>query len=900
MPLTKATAVPVAYPSGASRRAPRPADLLVLAATLLLVLAGLAGLVPPLAVVALASAIGSVLAGVRLSRLAAPGRETGPTGDGLARLARPDVPDRLHRRAARCRPAAGLLDAAVAMVGLTVAVLPLVGSGLRAAVGAAGLGLAALAHTGGLLLLPGRSRLPARARVRRAVDVVSLGLSLVFAAWVLLPPGPVPPAARVAAVAGGFGVAAIGVAALADWRRRPGAAICLLGTGAAHFGLLALIVLLVYDAPGPALLTTVGPLVVGALLTAAGVRRVAAGDPCRPGGPPPAWPRVSAPAVIAALAAGGHLAVYGDFAPGTVLLGLAVVPLLVVRELISVTDNRRYAARLAAQEAHFRALVAGDNDLILLLDEASRVRWQSPAATRLFALTDAQVVGRPFVALLHPDDVLRAALLLDGARAGVRPTLLLARLRDGHGAWRETESTISDQRDVPELHALVLHVRDVGERRRLERAVRQLAVTDQLTGLVNRGELLGELAARRHGTGALLVVGLHGLGAVNDGRGHVVGDVAVVEVARRLRATVGPDDLVARLIGNEFGIVTTTGPVLAYALGARLLEALAEPYRVAGGEVRLQASIGLAEVSGAAADDVLRQADLARRRAAQLGRDRIEWYDGYLEEQLVRRLDLERELPGAVARGELDLVYQPVLGLTDLLPVGTEALLRWRSPVLGTVLPTELLPVAEDLDLLGEVGRWVLDRACRQLADWSVGDRRLWMSVNVTPRELAAPDFLQRAAAVLATHGVPPDRLVVEVAEPRIGAELTTVVARLGGLRSLGVRTALDDFRAAHASLAQLRRLPIDLLKLAPHGVDAADAGQRPPAGSGQRPLTDVVVSLGTRLGLEIVAAQLETPAQVDAAGRAGCRYGQGFALARPATAERVEAYFEEFPSASR
>ncbi|MBM0258095.1 EAL domain-containing protein, partial [Micromonospora sp. 4G55] len=288
----------------------------------------------------------------------------------------------------------------------------------------------------------------------------------------------------------------------------------------------------------------------------------------------------------------------------------------------------------------------------------------------------------------------------------------------------------------------------------------------------------------------------------------------------------------------------------------------------------------------------LRQADLARRRAVQLGRNRVEWYDAYLEEQLVRRLDLERELPGAATRGELDLVYQPVLGLADRQPVGTEALLRWRSPVLGTVLPAELLPVAEDLDLVGELGRWVLDRACRQLASWSTGGRELWMAVNVTPRELLAPDFLPGVAATLAGHGVPAHRLVIEVAEPRIGRDLPTVVARLAGLRSLGVRTALDDFRAEHASLAQLRRLPIDLLKVRPQLVGSAH--------DPQRPLIDVVVSLGERLGLSVVVEELESDADVDRAQRAGCPYGQGFALARPATAERVEAYFEEFPSASR
>ncbi|MCL7460880.1 bifunctional diguanylate cyclase/phosphodiesterase [Micromonospora echinofusca] len=408
---------------------------------------------------------------------------------------------------------------------------------------------------------------------------------------------------------------------------------------------------------------------------------------------------------------------------------------------------------------------------------------------------------------------------------------------------------------------------------------------------LDRPALLRALAALRDAPapGALLVVDLHNPGPASDG--HQVGEAVLAEALRRARAVVGPRDLLADVTATSFTVVTEAGPVLAYALGTRLLGALTQPYEVAGAVLRLRAGVGLAEIGNGGPEDVLRQADLARRRAVQLGRDRVEWYDAYLEEQLVRRLDLERELPGAVARGELDLVYQPVLDLADGQPVGAEALLRWRSPVLGTVLPAEFLPVAEDLDIVGELGCWVLDRACRQLAAWSAGSRQLWMAVNVTVRELTAPDFVPRTAAVLDAYGLTPERLVVEVAEPRVGAELPTVVARLAGLRSLGVRTALDDFRAEHASLAQLRRLPIDLLKVGPQLVDPADP---------QRPLIDVVVNVGDRLGLDIVAEELESAGLVDGARRAGCRYGQGFALARPATAERVEAYFEEFPTASR
>jgi diguanylate cyclase (GGDEF)-like protein len=756
----------------------------VLAVGTLLVLAGLAGAVPPPAAVALAAAAGSALACVRLSWLAgAPPGAPGPAPPS----------GRAARRTALSRRVVAVLDAAVLAAGLTVAVLPLTVPAHRLPVVLAGLAAVAVLHAAALLRLPGRSRLAGPERLRRLVDVVGLGTSLVFAGWVLLPGGPVPPAARVASVAGAVGLAVLGVAALVDRRRRPGAALCFAGAAAALAGLAVLVVLLAYDAPERAVLVVVPPLLAGALLTAAGARRTAAGDPPRPGGPAPAWPRLTAPAAVAALAAAGHLWTVGEFTAPAMALGLAVIPPIVLRELLTAADQRRQAERLAAREARLRELVRA-----------------------------------------------------------------------------------SEERD------------------RLAHDVRRLAATDQLTGLANRAELLRELARREPDAppGALLVVDLDGLGAVNDAHGPSVGDTALVELAARLRAGCGPGDLAVRLAGTEFAVLTAQGPVPAYALGVRLLAALTEPCPVPGGTVRFRVGIGLAETAEGGPQDVLRQADLARRRAVQLGRDRVEWYDAYLEEQLVRRLDLERELPGAVARGELDLVYQPVLALADRLPVGTEALLRWRSPVLGTVLPAELLPVAEDLGLVSEVGRWVLDRACRQLADWSQDGRELWMSVNVTPRELAAPDFVPGAATALAAYGVPADRLVVEVAEPAVGAELSTVVARLAGLRSLGVRTALDDFRAEHASLAQLRRLPIDLLKVGPHLVGTT--------GDGHRPLIDVVVNLGDRLGLDVVVEGLESDAQVAGARRAGCRYGQGFALARPATAERVEAWFEEFPSASR
>ncbi|WP_327039269.1 bifunctional diguanylate cyclase/phosphodiesterase [Micromonospora maris] len=748
------------------RRSTLP-ETCVLAVVSVLVVVGAAGSMPALAVVALAGAAGSTLAGVRLSRLAA-GPDAPTLGTPGGRLAR--------RRAARPRRAAALLHAAVVSAGLTAAVLPLVAVGGRSTAAVAGLAGTAALLGGGLFSLPRRAATPARLRWRRLLDGAVAGACLVLTAWLLLPYAGVPaPVRLVAAMATGLLTGTV-LALLTGPDRASGITRCRAGAG---LTLLALTLLAALPTgAGRTALLAVAPLVLGLLLTAAGVRRVVEAAEEPPPTAPVVWPRVVVPAVGVVLAIvhqlqSGHLPDHT-----TVVLALAAVPALVARELLTIAPQTAPAQITPAQTAETGTGVG------------SRAEVGSGA-----------VVGEP----------------------------------------------------VP----------------------------------VGRAALLRALAARSEAAGGtLLVVDLH----LTEVPGVSARDDVAAEAVRRARAVTAADDEVIDLAGSGFAVVTGAGALLAYALGARLLEALDRPYEVSGAVLRSRASVGLAELAHGRPEDVLRQADLARRRAVQLGRDRIEWYDAYLEEQLVRRLDLERELPGAVARGELDLVYQPVIGLADRLPVGTEALLRWRSPVLGTVFPAELLPVAEDLDIVGELGIWVLDRACRQVAEWSVGGRRLWMAVNVTTRELISPDFVPRTAAVLAAHGVAPDQLVIEVAEPRVCTELPTVVARLAGLRSMGIRTALDDFRAEQASLAQLRRLPIDLLKVGPEVTEA----------SRDRPLLDVVVTVADRLGAELVAEGLESAHQVEAACRAGCRYGQGYELARPATAERVEAYFEEFPSASR
>ncbi|WP_422770969.1 putative bifunctional diguanylate cyclase/phosphodiesterase [Plantactinospora sp. WMMC1484] len=851
-------------------------------------LAGHFGAIPPYAAVALAVGMAAALAAARLIRLALR-LHGGSTGFGPCR-------------------GAGFLGFGLVASALSSFALFLAPAESRSTVALGGLLLALACYLLGMMLLPGAAG-TVPVRLRRAFDGLSLGISLAFSAWVIPPDGGLPPLAMGAAFSAVVGLPIIIITTLRAYQHRRSAALCGTGAGLAVFGHSLIAVLIDYGAPALALPLVAVSLVAGPTLIAAGARRAGpvaeqTAVPTEPQTNLTAYPLLTIPALLATLSALWHLIVVGSFDHTSILLGLAVIPTLVVREVLVMLDIRRYAKRLADQEAHFRSLVSGANDLTMIVGEDLIIRWQSPAAARLFGLSDADVLGRAFPNLMHPDDAADVTRVLTDMLAGREvptgsPQLVTARLRDGYGAWRDTESTVSDQRAVPEVAALVVHVRDVSERQRLERRLNELAFTDELTGLANRRELMRTIVTQRSvkgHTGALLVIDLHGMSGINDVHGRQMGDAVLAEAGRRLRSGAGTDDLVARLGGDEFAVVTVDRPVLAYAMGTRLLTALVEPYQMPGAVLHLGASIGLADLCGEdGVDDVLRRADLARLRARQLGRNRVEWYDDEMEKQFTRRLDLERELPGAVQRGELDLVYQPVLDLDDEQPVGTEALLRWRNPALGTVLPAELLPVAEDLMLVEELGRWVLETACRQMATWSHRPRRLWMSVNISARELASPDFIRRVSTALAEHRVEPDRLVLEISEPRGGADVPAVVTQLAGLRALGVRTALDDFGSGQASLAQLRRLPVDFLK-----VDRTLVTEGGTRGGEARPFIDVLVNLGRRFGLEIIAEGLESPGQVDQARRAGCKLGQGYALSRPAPAERVEAYLEEFPSPSR
>ncbi len=427
---------------------------------------------------------------------------------------------------------------------------------------------------------------------------------------------------------------------------------------------------------------------------------------------------------------------------------------------------------------------------------------------------------------------------------------------------------------------------------RMLRAIRDqlahVALHDPLTGLGNRTLLLEHLARvllRRPRPGAtfvgVLFVDLDRFKSINDSLGHPTGDAVLREAGARLRATARAEDGVARPGGDEFVVVTEPVELASdiERVAERCMEALRPPFELEGHSLYVTASIGLSVAALGEPHqpvDLLRDADVALYEAKRTGRGRTVRFNEELDRRRMRRLELESRLRGALERSELRLAYQPLWTPGRELR-GFEALLRWHSPSFGAISPDEFIPIAEETGLIVPIGAWVMRTAVARLAALSVPEgRRLVMSINVSPRQLTGPTLAVELEAMLHEHGVAPAHVLLEMTESVLMAEDERDASSLQALRNVGVRLAIDDFGTGFSSLAYLRRLPVDVLKIDRAFVSGADGVDQD--GS----LVASVVDIAQRLGLTTVAEGVETEHQLDAVRGLGCDLVQGYLLSRP------------------
>jgi len=415
-----------------------------------------------------------------------------------------------------------------------------------------------------------------------------------------------------------------------------------------------------------------------------------------------------------------------------------------------------------------------------------------------------------------------------------------------------------------------------GARQRLER----LLFRDPLTGLPNRPMFLDRLQAALADPElagvTVLFLDLDRFKAVNDRLGHASGDELLRAAGERIRGCTRTEDTAARFGGDEFAVVMHgQDAARAEAVADRIVRALREPFTIGGGPVHIGVTIGIAQAhDGVTADELLAQADVALYGAKRDGGGRARVYDPALRAEQVHRLQLDADLQSALPGGELDVVYQPIVHLRTGATTGVEALLRWDRPGAGPVSPLTFIPLAEDNGLIVDIGRWVLERTCGQLANWRQRTPDLTANVNVSARQLSDPAFVSHVEKALQQVGLPGRSLTLEITESILLQDGAQILDRLHLLRELGVLVALDDFGTGYSCLSYLRNLPVDILKIDRSFVSGTAAGDVP--------LARTVVELGHALGLSTTAEGIETVVQRDRLRELGCRTGQGYFFAKP------------------
>lgn len=559
-------------------------------------------------------------------------------------------------------------------------------------------------------------------------------------------------------------------------------------------------------------------------------------------------------------------------------------------ELYAESQERELAQQeLRRSSDRFQSLVHNARDVITVVDAEGRIGYQSPSVLTALGRPAEELLGRDFLELVEPQDRPRVRATL--ARSLAEPATPVAdnwRLRVGE-EYRLHEVTVCALVDDPAVGGVVLNYRDITDRARLQRQLEHQAHTDVLTGLPNRAFLhdaIARLTATTHDV-AVLFIDLDGFKVVNDSLGHAAGDRLLQSVARRLSAGVRAEDLVARLGGDEFTVVLAGERAAeAQTLAQRLISLINEPFLVSGQVVFVGASIGIAGTTEGerSPDALMRNADAAMYHAKGKGRNRHDTFTTTLHDHAVERFRMESALRRAVDRDELVLHYQPVQALGDGSPSMVEALVRWRLED-TLVQPSEFIPLAEEVGLMGPIGLWVLQEACRQRVEWGLRGScpdDLAVSVNLSPRQFNDENLVTDVASVLEGTGLPPRLLVLEITESVFLGDIESSKRALVALRSMGVRVALDDFGTGYSSLSHLRDLPIDAVKLDRSFVAEMCRQER------NALIIEAVITLAHSMGMTTVAEGVETNEQLEALRDLGCDGVQGFLLSGPVPAEDV------------
>ena len=554
-------------------------------------------------------------------------------------------------------------------------------------------------------------------------------------------------------------------------------------------------------------------------------------------------------------------------------------------------------AALHAEEEKYRLLVESANEGVLVVQDGT-VKFVNPKLAGMLGYAREELIGRNFSDFIHSEDRPsvedRNRRRIQGEEvAGISVVRMLT--RDDRTKWVEANVALTRWKDAP---AVLGFITDISERVAAEERLAYLAQHDALTGLANRSLFADQTeralvrAARHARHVGVLYFDLDRFQTINDALGHAAGDETLKAIAGRLARAVRPDDTVARIAGDEFGVLLddVTSPNDIAGVARKLLGTVAQPLAVAQRDLHLTASVGISVGPDDApgADALLVNAGLALDTAKAAGKNTFHFYSPQAHAAATDLLTIESELYRAVEKQEFVLHYQPRVDLRSGIIAGAEALLRWRHPERGIVPPGVFIPVLEQTALVGEVGAWVVQEASRQLAQWHArGWGALRVSVNVSPHQLNKPEFTAQVSRALSDAPVKPDQIELEITESALMKDPARVSDVLHEWKAIGARFAVDDFGTGYSSLSYLHLFPVDILKVDQSFVRRMIEDKHSIA------IVRAVIALGHSLGLSVVAEGAETREQVDVLASEGCDEMQGYYFSRPLPADQFLALLQ-------
>jgi diguanylate cyclase (GGDEF)-like protein/PAS domain S-box-containing protein len=585
--------------------------------------------------------------------------------------------------------------------------------------------------------------------------------------------------------------------------------------------------------------------------------------------------------------------------PSTVMtmIMFALTLLFMVRQGVVLRGDALVRERRAARmvEERYASLIANASDVIMIVAADGVLRFVSPACERTLGLKPEEITGKSLPDLWAGEDGERVRLFLAEVAATTSGTIGPVEFRIERGERRcVIEGVGSNLTEDPAVQGLALNFRDISERKALEEQLRQLAFHDPLTLLANRNLFRDRvqhaltLAQSGHSSVAVMFLDLDNFKNINDSLGHDAGDCLLQAVAQRIVKTTRTSDTVARLGGDEFAVLLEGIAAITDVerLADALIETLDLPFALDGMEVRVAASIGVAfSTPEGGAEALLSNADIAMYHAKAAGKNRHVTFRPQMQDMLQERLRLEADIGRALAQQEFFLEYQPIVDLGTKSLLGVEALVRWRHPEAGILMPGRFIQVAEECGQIVKLGRWVLKQACLDLCSWRTsiaGGAGLRLAVNISGRHLQHGELVDDVAQALRESGLEPGNLVIELTESTIMYNTDANLERFQRLKALGVKLAIDDFGTGYSSLSYLHRFPIDILKIDHSFVSRLTNSDNGPE------LARAVITLGETLGLDTVAEGIEFEPQVSALLALGCVAGQGFLFAKAGSLEQL------------